>query len=571
MEFGRVLAALLTVLGSFHIVFKSTDVCADERRRIAVVVGIGQYQDPLSNLPNAIVDAGRIADQLRERHGFLAQDIHLLTEPRGVSREDIENKWIQIVSGLKSGDTVVFYYAGHAIELKGRNYLMTSNVVMREGTTDTGVITGTSVDFQSMLERLGGRQDEYPGIVGIFILDACRENIFVYDWQRTDTRGVGLGASAMPPQELFIIYSAGIGQKALDGGAGGHSPFVKALLAQLAKADVALGDLAQQVRTAVIRDAFENYDGHLQTPAFYDQLHHRRTIGGQREPQRFTLDNRPFNFNWRYEHGDALIECPSCPEMIVLGGGSYVRGSPDGSDGLPIEAGRNDDEGPRRQVTLKGFAIGKFEVTNWQWDQCVGEPLEGIRCPGGLRATRPDEGGKPVTGISWQDANTYARWLSAKTGGRYRLPTESEWEYAARAGTTTPYSFDARSDRKAICTFANGADREMGILPHTYRHCSDGTGRHIAHVGRYRENPWGLHDVHGNVWEWTQDCWHPSYEGAATDGTARGASSGRCDMRVARGGSWRSTERALRSAVRNAFPPDHRRATVGFRVVRETS
>jgi formylglycine-generating enzyme required for sulfatase activity len=560
--FCGVAAALFAAVVVFVICCTATSSYADGRRRVAVVVGIAKYQ-ALPTLPNATRDAEAVAKRLRERHGF--GELHLLVSERGVGREEIESKWDEVVSGLKPGDTVVFYYAGHAIELKGRNYLVTSSAVFPEDAEETGLITGASVDLQDMVERLGGHQHEQgddSGIVGIFILDACRENPFEWDWARKDARGVGLGPSAMPPQEMFVMYSAGIGQKALDG-KDGNSPFIKALLARLDEDNLALSDLAQEVRSDVIRDAFENYNGYAQTPAFYDQLHFRRTIGGTRQPRRFALDNRPFNFAWQLQRGDALVECPSCPDMVVLDGGTYPRGSPDD------EPGRNRDEGPQREVTVKRFAIGKFEVTNRQWDQCVSEPLGGFRCPGALRTARPEDGGKPVTGVSWPDANAYAQWLSTKTGASYRLPTESEWEYAARAGTKTPYSFDASADRKAICRYANGADSEMGVLPHTYRHCSDGVGRGVAHVGRYRDNPWGLHDMHGNVWEWTLNCWHPSYNDAPMDDSPSSASNERCGLRVARGGSWRSTESALRSAVRNAFPQDHRRATLGFRVARD--
>jgi formylglycine-generating enzyme required for sulfatase activity len=556
--FGRAATALFVALSILVICFAAASAHA-EGRRVAVVVGIKTYK-ALKQLDNAVLDAERVAESLRDKHGFLAGDVHLLVDP---SREEIESKWTEVVDGLEPDATVVFYYAGHGIELKGRNYLVTGNAVFEEEGDDTGLITGASVDFQGMLEKLGARQDEQPGVVGIFILDACRENPFVYDFDRKDTVGVGLGPSAMPPQELFVMYSAGIGQTALDGDAGQNSPFINALLKRLQNKDLPLSDLAQQVRGDVMREAFEKYDHHVQTPAFYDQLHHRRTIRGERNPLKFTLeklDNQAFKFDWRkFVHRDVVAECPTCPEMVVVDAGAYLRGSPDG------ERGRGGDEGPRGKVSVERFAIGKFEVTNGQWDQCVSEPVGGIRCPGGARTARPDDAGKPVTGVSWHEANVYAKWLSAKTGAEYRLPTEAEWEYAARADTETPYSFDG-TDRKTVCAYANGADQEMGVLPHTYRQCSDGTGRGVAHVGRYRPNPWGLHDVHGNVWEWTQDCWHAGYTGAPTDGTAR--LDGRCDMRVARGGSWRSEERALRSAVRNAFPQGHSRATLGFRVAR---
>jgi len=172
-----------------------------------------------------------------------------------------------------------------------------------------------------------------------------------------------------------------------------------------------------------------------------------------------------------------------------------------------------------------------------------------------------------VVDVSWRDANDYVRWLSGKTGAVYRLATEAEWEYAARAekGADTRYFFG--NDAERLCEYANGADLSVGLLPYTNRACDDGVGRGTSIVGRYRPNSWGLHDMLGNAWEWVQDCWHESYDGAPTDGS--GWNDINCGRRVARGGSWRSGPDALRSAVRNAFPPDHHRTTLGFRVVRE--
>ena len=226
------------------------------------------------------------------------------------------------------------------------------------------------------------------------------------------------------------------------------------------------------------------------------------------------------------------------------------------------ESGHRANEAPRHDVVLgKKFAIGKFEVTNREWNACVEER--------GCAGPAKQDNLKPVADVSWVDANDYVHWLSGKTGATYRLATEAEWEYAARAqkGANTRYYFG--DDVGPICGYANGADVSVGMMPYANRACDDGVGRETSFVGRYRPNAWGLHDMLGNVWEWVQDCWHESYDAAPGDGSAwHGAD---CVRHVARGGSWRSGPDALRTAIRNAFPPDHRRSTLGFRVVREVA
>ena len=231
-------------------------------------------------------------------------------------------------------------------------------------------------------------------------------------------------------------------------------------------------------------------------------------------------------------------DCPQCPEMIALRGGSFTMGSPDN------EPGRDSDEGPQRRVTIAPFAIGKTEVTFAQWDACVSA--------GGC-SHRPDDkgwgrGARPVMRVSWEDAQEYVGWLSRQSGQSYRLPSEAEWEYAARAGTTGRFSNNG--DEGDLCSIANHADTSTN---YDWRNtaCSDGFGEQTAPVGSFAANPWGLYDMHGNVWEWVQDCWHDSYRGAPTDGSAwMSAGNGDCSRAVLRGGSWFGHPEDLRSADR---------------------
>jgi formylglycine-generating enzyme required for sulfatase activity len=243
---------------------------------------------------------------------------------------------------------------------------------------------------------------------------------------------------------------------------------------------------------------------------------------------------------------DTFKECDACPEMVVVPPGSFMMGSP-GS-----EMGRYGDEGPQHFVTIaRPFAVGRFEVTFAEWDACVAD--------GGCRRRPGDRGWgrgrRPVLGVSWGDITTeYLPWLSRTTGKIYRLPSEAEWEYVARAGSTTRFHFGARE--LDLCAYGNGAPGAG---------CEDGYVN-TAPVGSFRPNAFGLFDAHGNVWEWVQDCWNGSHAGAPTDGSAR--MTGICSRRVLRGGSWCNAPTLLRSATRYGGVSALPCRDFGFRVVR---
>ena len=243
-------------------------------------------------------------------------------------------------------------------------------------------------------------------------------------------------------------------------------------------------------------------------------------------------------------------DCPECPEMVVLPGGSYMMGSPGD------EAGRGGDEGPRHRVTIpRPIAVGKYEVTFAEWDVCV--------AAGGCGGYRPGDRGwgrgrRPVVNVSWEDVKSYVEWVSGKTGKRYRLLSESEWEYAARAGTTGPFHFGS-----TISTDQGNYDGN-----YTYGSGRGGVYREkTASAGSFPANGFGLHDVHGNVWEWVEDCWHGDYSGASADGSAW-TTGGNCGERVLRGGSWYFIPGLLRSAYRNRFTAGFRNDDLGFRIAR---
>ena len=229
-------------------------------------------------------------------------------------------------------------------------------------------------------------------------------------------------------------------------------------------------------------------------------------------------------------------------EMVSIPGGEFRMGRRKGKG--------DDDEKPVRRVTVRAFKLGKHEVTFAQWDACV--------MGGGCNGYTPEDegwgrGNLPIINVSWDDVWGFIDWLNAKTGGSYRLPTEAEWEYAARAGTKNKYSWGNDIGRnRANCDGCG----------------SQWDNRKTAPVGSFPANPWGLHDMHGNVWEWVQDCYNGSYKGAPKDGSAW--TSGDCSPRVSRGGSWSSTPRYLRSAYRNHTAHSNRN-TFGFRLAQENN
>jgi formylglycine-generating enzyme required for sulfatase activity len=233
-------------------------------------------------------------------------------------------------------------------------------------------------------------------------------------------------------------------------------------------------------------------------------------------------------------------DCPDCPEMVPIPAGRFLMGSADG----------DADEKPAHEVHLdKPIAVGKYEITFGEWDACVADD-------GCQKNKQPADQGwgrvrRPVINVSWQDSKDYTDWLSRKTGKPYRLLSEAEWEYAARAGSTGKYAFGETLN-------AGQAKFSAG---------KQGVGQTVE-VGSFPPNAWGLHDMHGNVWEWVDDCYFPNYVGAPADGSPRSAPD--CGgARVLRGGSWDYTPEDLRSAVRYRLPPFYRVDEIGFRVARE--
>ena len=249
--------------------------------------------------------------------------------------------------------------------------------------------------------------------------------------------------------------------------------------------------------------------------------------------------------------GDVFQDCPECPEVVILPPGHFLMGS--------VRRGLETvtrDEMPQHLVTIgQPIAVGRYEVTFAEWDACVAD--------GGCNDYKPKDekwgrDNRPVIYVDWDDAQSYVSWLTRKTGKPYRLLSEAEWEYAARAGTTTPYYWGKDPRRTEICAYANAGPLHR---------CADKT----LPVGSLRPNNFGLYDMSGNVLEWTADCWNNTYDGAPSQGSVW--QEGNCKMRVLRGGSWYEHARMdvpapFRSAARQYDLSGRRRDYIGFRVAR---
>jgi formylglycine-generating enzyme required for sulfatase activity len=263
---------------------------------------------------------------------------------------------------------------------------------------------------------------------------------------------------------------------------------------------------------------------------------------------------------------DVFRECDNCPEMVVVPAGSFMMGSTSSEIAAPTnefpypslfrpEGPQLKLEGPQRRVTIaRPFAVGRFAVTFDEWDACIAD--------GDCNGYQPKDEGwgrgkRPVINVNWDDAKTYAAWLSRKTGRTYRLLSEAEREYAARAGTTTafwwgPSISTSQANYDSNYTFAGRAEFRGKTVP----------------VDSFAPNPWGLYNVHGNVLEWVEDCWHDSYRGAPSDGFAWTSACSDASRRVVRGGAWFYDSRYLRAASRDWDSTGYRSGVLGFRLAR---
>lgn len=276
------------------------------------------------------------------------------------------------------------------------------------------------------------------------------------------------------------------------------------------------------------------------------KIHRRRTMwllvslfllgiapSSQADNSAKTIDKAPL------KTGDVFRDCLNCPEMVVVPAGLFVMGS----------TGKRKTERPAHRVNIaKSFAVGRYEITFDEWLVCLRETA----CRHSPDDHKWGRSGRPVINITWHQAQNYTKWLSRKTGHRYRLPSEAEWEYVHRAGTTTDFWWGSEpGENNANCKDCK----------------SEWSAKSSAPVGSFKANPFGLFDTAGNLFEWVSDCWNPDHRGAPD--TTEPRLTGNCKYRVIRGGSFYYFNKVSRSSYRAKNPPDVKSYWLGFRVVRE--
>ena len=541
--------ALILVLASFL-----WPVLAFAEARVALVIGNSDYEIAGWELPNPANDA-RLMKQSLEAVGFQVSLLLNATE------DEMEDAFAAHGRRLAAGgeDAVgLIYFAGHGVQSQGYNYLIPVDVQAR-----------TEQDVWAQAPRLGQALQHVRAAgngVNFVILDACRNNPLP-----SANRSAGSGGLAPVARSrgLLVSYSTEPGFTASDGG-GQHSPYTQALAAVILQD----GLIAEQVFKRVADQVNQTTNG-AQTP-FYNSgligddfcfgdctqpapaainIALTPSVGTSGRDMGETSDPLPpSSESSKIAAFDTFKDCDTCPVMVALPAGAFVMGSP------ADERDRKTDEGPQRDVQIAPFAVGKTEVTFGQYAACQSDGACSHDPKADLRVDALwllDD--RPVMNVSIADAEAYITWLNSQTDGTpYRLLSEAEWEYAARAGTTSPFSTgDGISSEQANFNGQRSYDRKAAGGPYL---------RMPATVGSYAPNAFGLHDTHGNVAEWTADCYRSSYAGLPANGSAIPGDAG-CAHAV-RGGDFNKVPSYVRSAKRESESGSNRDDAIGFRVAK---
>ncbi|MDR2110688.1 MAG: SUMF1/EgtB/PvdO family nonheme iron enzyme [Spirochaetaceae bacterium] len=508
--------------------FSGVFLFAQENRRYALVIGNSGYLH-IETLGNPGNDAVDIAAKLRS----LGYQTELRLDTTGEELDRAVAGYLRRLSS-NSDNEGFFWYAGHGVQVNGENYLLPVDI---NADDDSGVIYG-SYPLNRLLLAL---EETARNKVNVVVVDACRDNPFRS--RRGGTRGLSRGLSTVehPPQDLFIMFSTAPGTAAADGEQGSrNSPFAEAFLKYLDSPEI-LPVVASLITRETLRltggkqRPFQN--GSVVSEIYYSL--NPRTAGN--------APDIPVTQPGPAAEGPVLP-----PGLVRIAGGTFTMGSP------ASERERVRDE-KSREVSVGSFIMGKYEVTQGEYRELMGVN------PSYFKGDT-----LPVEQVSWFDAVAYCNALSLREGltpaytiegdavrwdksaGGYRLPTEAEWEYACRAGTTGPYHTG-----NIITTEQANFN---GNIPHADNPRGQNRER-TTPVGNFPPNPWGLHDMHGNVYEW---CW--DWYGEYPDGNGPAVESG--SSRVVRGGSWRGSAFWVRSAFRDSYRPSSRSEALGFRVVR---
>ncbi|MBI1254614.1 MAG: SUMF1/EgtB/PvdO family nonheme iron enzyme [Hyphomonas sp.] len=525
----RLFRAVRLMLMSF-----AASVCALSavaETRLALVIDQTDYIYP-TELPRVVL----AASEARAIEAALQDTGFTITRKSNLKGKDLVDALdgfrLEVEAAARRDETIaVVYYTGHGAQhpQSRSSYLLGTDARLR-GASDLASY-GVAMEDQ----RNGFSATGATAVVLIF--DACRNIPGGSGW-KSGTKGIGRVDAAT---DMLIAYSTSLDDVAKEG------VYAPILAEEIRRPGVSVAALFDNVQVRVAE-----VTGRIQRPWYNSQLYNRVCLAGC-APAASTVvavSSRPAPtplapVSTSRRVGEAFRGVFTSgsgkgPEMVVLPSGSFMMGSP------TSEAGRTDDEGPQRTVRIGyEFAVGKYEVTSGQYSACVSAGA----CPAARDDGYGQQGTRPVTYVSWEEARKYASWLSGQTGQTYRLLTEAEWEYAARAGSDARWSF-------------GGDESRLGAFGW---YLSNSSGR-TQPVGGKGANAFGLHDLHGNVWEWVEDCYEAGYSEQPLDGSSFTKSS--CYYRVIRGGSGDNTPQILRSAYRSRDAPDVRGYFLGFRLAR---
>jgi len=544
--------------------------------RQALVIGNAAYNE--GALRNPVNDA-RAMEQKLAALGFN------VTKVENLRRQQIGRTMKAFLDALKPGDEVVFFYAGHGVQVKGVNYLPAVDADI-QGEDDVPL---NSLNVNSLLDRL---EDAKVGLKLLF-LDACRNNPYARSFRSGER---GLARVAGGSSGTLMHFATRPGSVAADGG-GANGLYTSMLLRHIDAPDLPVELMLKRVTAAVeaeSKGAQEPWtEGSIRGDFYFQRgAAVQARPGPQPEPmgQVATVTHEPVRPTpeaprlAQLRAGEVFKDCIDCPEMVVIPAGSFVMGKPaEKTVGFPYE-------GPQHTVRINyRLAIGRHEVSRGEFARFVQatgfrtDAETGGGCniwnskwetPAGTYWRQPGfEQGEdhPAVCISWNDAQAYVRWLNQQApGADYRLPSEAEWEYAARAGRSTGYPWGDDEIDNIQCAYANAFDRRAAArpgLPSTdAANCDDGYA-YTAPAKALRPNAFGLYNMHGNAMEWVQDVFHSGYAGSPADGSAW-TTSDDDETRVIRGGAWMSITPGLRLDKRGSLFPNDQNFQTGFRLAR---
>jgi len=498
---------------------------SDQRKRIALVIGNGNYRftDSLPKLSNPANDADDMAAALR-RFGFE------VIAKKNLTKEEMDETITDFGRKIAESDAALFYYAGHGLQVKGQNYL----VPVDANIDSEAKVPYRAVNVNQLLEEMESSRSR----VNIVMLDACRNNPISGKFRSGASRGLA-PPSAMP-KGTVIVYATDPGNVAADG-TGRNGLFTAGLLSAFKGSDLTLGGVLTRASEEVEKASNQQQTPYINGPATVQKRFSFVSPSEMTDLQPSEYKPEPAML------APAPVARPVEPEPVRQSVPRTFADPATGIEFVPVQGGcfqMGDtfgdgyaSEKPVHEVCVDGFSIGKYEVTQGQWKTIMGNnPSKFSSCGDDC----------PVEQVSWNDVQDFILNLNRRSGRNYRLPTEAEWEYAARSvGKSEKYSGSSSIDSVAWY------DGNSGSTTHP--------------VGRKGANGLGIYDMSGNVWEWCSD-WHGNdYYGMSPRSNPQGPSSG--EFRVLRGGSWFDNPLDSRAAFRARGLPGGRFISLGFRLV----